>query len=455
MPGAPQHQRHQQDHRRQREDGADARTARVGALDRGRSRSLARRLAEFGQLRPGGGDQATQARLHQPIQEPRGGHVARATFLDPELLSPGDERTPQELVEGHHHHHHRHHRPDLRGDVALIGRDAHVGAEAGQAEILVAELERLAERQEEPAAGHAHHAVPHQTEGRERQLDRTHLLPAAEAEDARGLALLVRHGLQRAVEAEGHVPGLAGEDHDHRGELQAGVAVREQRDQRDHQPGHETEHRDALQDVEHRHEDALGAPVLRRPVAVGEREEQRDQVGEQPAHQRLEGVPGQHPWREIDLDLGTHHAVPLAGDMEDAVEEPADACDQQQVGPHGWQQALRRERTAPHPLDHRCHAARPGGRRTVDARAPSSTGIHGGLIASPGLHRRAADINQSTFISRAVRASASARQPRASSRAITASVVAVSPMRGNSLSTLERCASASRSVIASTTVTTW
>ena len=38
----------------------------------------------------------------------------------------------------------------------------HVGAEAGQAEILVAQAEGFADHQEEPAAGHAHHAVPDQ-----------------------------------------------------------------------------------------------------------------------------------------------------------------------------------------------------------------------------------------------------------------------------------------------------
>ena len=72
------------------------------------------------------------------------------------------------------------------------------------------------------------------------------------------------------VEAERHVPGLAGEDHDDGGQLEADVAVRKEGDEREHQARHEAEHGNALQDVEQRDEDALGRrdpwrPSSRRP----------------------------------------------------------------------------------------------------------------------------------------------------------------------------------------------
>ena len=50
------------------------------------------------------------------------------------------------------------------------------------------------------------------------------------------------------------------------------VAAREQRHQRQDQPGHETQDRDALEDVQHRDEHSLGDAVLGRPVAVNQRE---------------------------------------------------------------------------------------------------------------------------------------------------------------------------------------
>ena len=56
-----------------------------------------------------------------------------------------------------------------------------------------------------------------------------------------------------------------------------------ERDQREHQAGHEAEHRDALQDVEQRDEDAFGALVLGGPVAVDEREAEREHVGDEAA----------------------------------------------------------------------------------------------------------------------------------------------------------------------------
>ena len=56
-----------------------------------------------------------------------------------------------------------------------------------------------------------------------------------------------------------------------------------ERHQREHQARHEAEHRDALQDVEQRHEHALGHAVLGRPVAVDEREAEREDVGDQAA----------------------------------------------------------------------------------------------------------------------------------------------------------------------------
>ena len=86
---------------------------------------------------------------------------------------------------------------------------------------------------------------------------------------------------QRLVEAEGHVPGLAGEDHEHRREFGAEHAARHQRHEENERDREETQDRHRLQDVEHRYQQFFSARALGGPGRVGEREQQRD-------HQRRE-----------------------------------------------------------------------------------------------------------------------------------------------------------------------
>ena len=61
-------------------------------------------------------------------------------------------------------------------------------------------------------------------------------------------------------------------------------------DHAEHQAGQEAEHGNALQDVEDRDHDALGAAVVRGDRAVDEREGQRQHVGGEAARQRQQRV---------------------------------------------------------------------------------------------------------------------------------------------------------------------
>ncbi len=97
------------------------------------------------------------------------------------------------------------------------------------------------------------------------------------------------------IEAERHVPRLAGEDHQHRRQFETDVARRENRVEGQQQAGQEAEDGDALEDVEQRDEDAFRSPVVSSPVAVDERETEQDAVGDQAARQRVERVARQRP----------------------------------------------------------------------------------------------------------------------------------------------------------------
>ena len=103
----------------------------------------------------------SDARAAQQIEEPGRHRLGLAALLHPELLRPDHDRTPEELIERDDHQRSwRATAAAMARRVAARHRDAHVRAEAGQAEVLIAEDERLAHHQEEPAARHAHHAVP-------------------------------------------------------------------------------------------------------------------------------------------------------------------------------------------------------------------------------------------------------------------------------------------------------
>ena len=89
--------------------------------------------------------------------------------------------------------------------------------------------------------------------------------------------------------------------------------------------------------------------ILGGPVAVDQGEEQRDDVGDQPAREGEEGVTGQRPGGEVDLDGGAVDAGPFAAELDDAEEQPAQADDDQQVDPsdfasgrRGWWRSPRR-----------------------------------------------------------------------------------------------------------------
>ena len=110
------------------------------------------------------------------------------------------------------------------------------------------------------------------------------------------------HRAQRLVQAERHVPGLAGEDREDRRQFQphhlAGEQVHEEHDGE----GEEPQDRHRLQDVQHRDQHQPGPPAFRGGGAVGEGEQQRgDQRGEHP-QRGAHGVVRQVDRVEADLD---------------------------------------------------------------------------------------------------------------------------------------------------------
>src|ERR1700693_3799834 len=88
--------------------------------------------------------------MAQQFQHRRPGRLERLDLLELELLAPGDDRAPDQLVGQHDHCNHRGQSPDDRSHVACVGGCLQVRPKSGQPKIAVAQHEHLACHQEEP-----------------------------------------------------------------------------------------------------------------------------------------------------------------------------------------------------------------------------------------------------------------------------------------------------------------
>mmetsp|Transcript_21587 Transcript_21587/g.51171 ORF Transcript_21587/g.51171 Transcript_21587/m.51171 type:complete len:655 (+) Transcript_21587:263-2227(+) len=229
----------------------------------------------------------------QPGQQPGLRRVLAAGLLEAELVGPGQQRPKEQLVVEQDADQHAQDGPADGGQVLGLDGQRDVGAHAGQLDVLPRHRDGLGGDNEEPAAAHAHHHVPQQARHRERQLQPPEALPARELEDARGLLQLARHGAQRLVEAEGHVPGLAGEDGEQRRQLHTEQIAREQRDEGRHRDGLEAQDGNGLQDVQQRHQHLLGRLDLGGQHRKHAGEQHRGPEGDEHAQRGAQQVIGQ------------------------------------------------------------------------------------------------------------------------------------------------------------------
>jgi hypothetical protein len=173
------------------------------------------------------------------------------------------------------------------------------------------------ETDEEPAARHRHHHVPDQLRHRMRHFEPPEALPRRQMIHPRRLDQLDRHGAQRLVQAERHVPGLRRKDREDRGAFDAEQPARKQRDEAGDGDRQKAEDRHRLQDVEHRDQDLFGLPAFGRQCRVAQAEHQRGDERRRHAQHRAQRVFRQPPrieadrQRVADLVVRPHrHAAP-------------------------------------------------------------------------------------------------------------------------------------------------
>jgi hypothetical protein len=97
-------------------------------------------------------------------------------------------------------------------------------------------------------------------------------------------------GMANGVEAERHVPGLAGENREDRREFGAQHTPGSKRHEEHDGDRDKTQDRHRLENIEHRNEDTFGLLVLRRQRRIGEGEQQRQRHGDEHAQRRARGI---------------------------------------------------------------------------------------------------------------------------------------------------------------------
>jgi len=201
---------------------------------------------------------------------------------------------------------HRQHGPADRRQVPLLDGEGDVRADARELDRRIADADRLRGHDEEPAAVHRHHHVPHQPGHSERHLDAPEPQPGREAEAAGGFVQILGQGAQALIEAERHVPSLAREDGEDGRQFRAHQAAREQRHEGDDGDGNESQDRHRLQDVEDRHQQDLRPPHLGRQSGIGEGEEERGEQRQDHPQRGPQGVFRQDA--RIERDGGSRRA---------------------------------------------------------------------------------------------------------------------------------------------------
>src|ERR1039458_7089525 len=253
----------------------------------------------------------------EKIEDPGSWNARAFDLLHFEFFRPSGHGTPYELIDQYNHTHHGENAEENRTSVAIVRGGLKIGAEARQAE--VAKL--LAGHQKEPGPGNRHHGIPHQADGGEGQFNLNEALPPVETIEGCRFPHLARNSFQRCIETEGHVPDLSGKNEQDGPHLDAQLTSGEKRGHSQHHTGKEAQYRNGLQNVEQGNHETFRSRTIGRNVAVGDSEEQAQDIGQRDTQQRVSGIHRKRAEAAADLDMRSEGAEPVVSDLHDAIEE--------------------------------------------------------------------------------------------------------------------------------------
>ena len=217
----------------------------------------------------------------------------RRRELDAELACPRHHRTKEKLVVEENDNRHGGDGRDDGVNASLFNGERQIGADARQLDGRVTDGDGLGRDDEEPSPGHRHHRVPEQSRNGKRNFERPKALPRRQPEASRNLIEVARHGAQRLIEREGHVPGLAREDREDRRALGAKRASGKRPGEDGDCEREKAQHGHRLQHVENGNEHHLRPAALGCERRIGEREEEREGERNEHAQDRAQRIVGQ------------------------------------------------------------------------------------------------------------------------------------------------------------------
>ena len=248
----------------------------------------------------------------EEFEDGRGDAVGGLDLFEFELVAPGDEGAPDELVGGDDDEDDDGDAGEQGAEVAGGGGGLEVAAEAGELEVAVAHGEHFAGDEGEPSAGDGDDGVPDEADGGVGHFELPEALPGGVAVDAGGFEHLFGDGFEGGVEAEGEVPDLAGEDEEDDAEFDAELVAGDEGDHGEDDGREEAEDGDGLEDVEGGDHPGFDAGIVGGDVSVGDGEGEAEQVGDADADDGVEGVDGQGAEGVGDGDDGDGRAQPVA-----------------------------------------------------------------------------------------------------------------------------------------------
>ncbi|OIQ67890.1 hypothetical protein GALL_505290 [mine drainage metagenome] len=226
----------------------------------------------------------------QDVVDPGGRRQAGLGQLDLELVSPHQQRAPDQLVAHQNQEQHGSDGQQRGMVVAPLDGAGHVRTQARQLDVLVHDTDGFALRHKEPATAKRHHGVPDQAVRRGRQLDRAKTLPAGQSVGRCGLVHVGRNGHHGVVKAKRHVPHLAGKNGKDGGTLHAQQTARKQGHETGHRGRQKTQHRHRLQHIERGQNDRACSTVFGRRIAQGNGNKEGKPEGYPHAQQSASGV---------------------------------------------------------------------------------------------------------------------------------------------------------------------
>ena len=126
--------------------------------------AVAEAVDGFGEAAPEPSEGAWPVAAMEQVEDDRAGYFFGFGLLVLEPLRPRHERPPEQDVDADDHDRHGEYGEADLAQIALVDGRTGVGADAGEGVGLVEDADRFRGDEEEPAAAHAHHPVPDQSD---------------------------------------------------------------------------------------------------------------------------------------------------------------------------------------------------------------------------------------------------------------------------------------------------